>query len=182
VQPEIIAILKRGAGFAFPQGAAPSRGEEDRAEDMRAVAYAGLVKAALGEGQVEAAKEVAEALRARCSKARLELPEVKSALAAAALARPAADTPEAESEHLALDKALQADPGNSEARLGLAKLCFAKGLHAEAVDEALELLKRDKAYGSGAARTLLLDIFSALGPASPLVKEGRRKMASLLLN
>ena len=179
--PEIIQVLKRGAGVVLPKtaaGAAPQRADQERAEDVRALSYAGLVLAALHQKDFEAAKQVAEQLRGKVPKLKLELAPVKRALAAAALAMPAGD----DSELGKLEAALKSNPGNSEARLALAKVLFAQGNASRAVDEALELLKRDRAHANGAARTLLLDIFAALGATSPIVKDGRKRMSSVLLN
>lgn len=49
------------------------------------------------------------------------------------------------------------------------------------MDGALEILKRDKTWNDGAARTLLIQIFEAVGPSDPeLVKKGRARMTNYL--
>jgi putative thioredoxin len=51
-----------------------------------------------------------------------------------------------------------------------------------AIDEYLEILRRDRNWNDGAARQQLLTLFEALGPADPLVKSGRRKLSTLLFS
>lgn len=67
-----------------------------------------------------------------------------------------------------------------EARLQLALKCFQLQKFEAAMDQALEVLKRDKGWNDGAARTLLIQIFEALGPGSELAKKGRARMTNYL--
>ena len=69
--------------------------------------------------------------------------------------------------HLELDQALQKDPNDLHARLDLARLLFARGMLAQAADEALVLQKLNEAHANGAVRQLLVDIFKTLGRKSP---------------
>lgn len=194
---QIRQVLKEGAGFpALPRDA--SRDRLDLADDLRALSLAGLVRCALLDGDTVAAGEVAGVLRSKVGKSRLELPEVKSALAAAALAAPAVSTPTTavggapatRSEQglepttiESLRTRVSREPGDSAARYELAKALFAKGETREAVDEALVLLRRDRTFRDGAPRTLLIQMFDAVGDSqTDLVKEARRRMSSILLN
>lgn len=43
-----------------------------------------------------------------------------------------------------------------------------------------QILKRDKAWNSGAASQLILKIIEALGPGHPLGKKARSRMTNLL--
>jgi len=69
--------------------------------------------------------------------------------------------------HLELDQALQKDPNDLHARLDLARLLFARGMLAQAADEALVLQKLNEAHANGAVRQLLVDIFKTLGRKTP---------------
>ncbi|MFN8946773.1 MAG: tetratricopeptide repeat protein, partial [Alphaproteobacteria bacterium] len=51
-----------------------------------------------------------------------------------------------------------------------------------ALDEYLEILRRDRNWNDGAARQQLLTLFEALGAADPVVKSGRRKLSNLLFS
>lgn len=81
------------------------------------------------------------------------------------------------------DVAALAASGDLAARLKMAKMLFAKGSETDqqkAVDEALQVLKEDRAFDDGAAQKLLLQFFEVLGPTSTIVSRGRRRMASML--
>ena len=50
----------------------------------------------------------------------------------------------------------------------------------EAVDELLELFRRDREWNDGAAKAQLFKIFDALSPKDPIALNGRRKLSSLI--
>jgi putative thioredoxin len=56
----------------------------------------------------------------------------------------------------------------------------ANGQTAQAVDELLELFRRDREWNDGAAKTQLFTIFDALKPNDPIVLNGRRKLSSMI--
>ncbi len=49
-----------------------------------------------------------------------------------------------------------------------------------AIDELLELFRRDREWNDGAAKAQLFTIFDALDPKDPLVLNGRRKLSSII--
>jgi putative thioredoxin len=58
---------------------------------------------------------------------------------------------------------------------------YAQALHAsgqveEAVEQLLELFRRDREWNDGAAKTQLFTIFDALKPTDPIVQKGRRRL------
>jgi putative thioredoxin len=65
-----------------------------------------------------------------------------------------------------------ADPGNHQARFDLATALHAAGKVEEAVDELLELFRRDREWNDGAAKAQLITIFDALKPQDPIVLAG----------
>ncbi len=67
-----------------------------------------------------------------------------------------------------------------QARLQLAKLLAAARDYAGAMEQMLEVVRRDRRYGDDAGRRALLAVFDLLGPGHPLVGEYRRKLASAL--
>ena len=67
-----------------------------------------------------------------------------------------------------------------QARLQLAKLLAAARDYAGAMEQMLEVVRRDRRYGDDAGRRALLAVFELLGPGHPLVGEYRRKLASAL--
>jgi putative thioredoxin len=115
-------------------------------------------------GQLLAPEFKKEADRANALRARL------------ALAAGAADTAE-------LETRLAADANDHAARLDLAKAYAAQSRFREALDAALEVVRRDRFFGEGAGRTAMLTIFEALAGREmhdDLVREFRRKLSAAL--
>jgi putative thioredoxin len=75
---------------------------------------------------------------------------------------------------------VEASPSNLQARFDLAAALAGAGSSEAAIDEYLEILRRDRNWNDGAARQQLLTLFEALGAADPMVKAGRRKLSNLL--
>jgi putative thioredoxin len=84
----------------------------------------------------------------------------------------AAGAPEIE----ALQQALAAAPGDSKARHQLAARLVLAGDVEGALEQLLELLRRDRAYGDDAGRKGMLQVFDLLGGQGELVNRYRRLM------
>ena len=63
-------------------------------------------------------------------------------------------------------------PANHQARFDLAVALNAAGKAEEAVDQLLELFRRDREWNDGAAKTQLMTIFDALKPTGSHRPEG----------
>jgi putative thioredoxin len=135
-------------------------------------AFGGLVRANIAMG----ALDQAEAVLAQCPDKMATAPEVEAARAQLELARQA--------EHAGpvadLRAAVEAEPDNHQARLDLAQALHAAGETEAAVDELLELFRRDREWNDGAAKAQLFTIFEALKPNDPVVLNGRRKLSSMI--
>jgi len=83
-------------------------------------------------------------------------------------------------DEAALEARLAANPGDLEARLALAKLHAAKRRYGEAMEELVEIVRRDKDWRDGEARTQLLHLFTLAADEPDLVSEYRRKLATAL--
>jgi putative thioredoxin len=141
-------------------------------EPENPVAYAGLARAHIAAGNLDQAEAFLNAAPAAIAKAK----EVEAARAQVELARQAANAgPEAE-----LRAAVASDPDNHQARFDLAVALNAGGKVEEAVDELLELFRRDREWNGGAARAQLFTIFEALKPQDPIVLKGRRRLSSMI--
>lgn len=141
-------------------------------EPDNAAAYGGLVRAHLAMDNLDQAEGLIAAAPASVAKSK-ELDAVRAQLE---LARQAASAgPEAE-----LRAAVQADPANHQARFDLAAALLAAGNPKEAVDELLELFRRDREWNGGAAKSQLFTIFEALKPQDPIVLSGRRRLSSMI--
>lgn len=79
-----------------------------------------------------------------------------------------------------LQKRIAENPEDSAARLALARLYIAQSQPAKAMDELLELVRRDRKFEDDVARKTMLQLFSVLGSEHPLVGEYRRKLAGAL--
>jgi putative thioredoxin len=78
-----------------------------------------------------------------------------------------------------LESRISRNETDHEARLELARLHAGKRRYREAMDALLEIVRRDKNWREGAARTELLHLFT-LAPDAELVSEYRRKLATAL--
>jgi putative thioredoxin len=79
-----------------------------------------------------------------------------------------------------LAKRVQQNPSDLEARLALAGAYAARKAWREAMDELLEIIRRNKSWRDGEARRQMLALFNLAASESALVSEYRRKLASAL--
>lgn len=135
-------------------------------------AYAGLIRAHLALGDVDRAEAILNAAPKEFDNA----PELDAARAQVMLARQSESAgPIAE-----LKAVVDADPANLQARFDYAVALHAAGQTADAVNELLEIFRKDKEWNEGAAKTQLFQIFDALKPNDPIVLNGRRKLSSMI--
>lgn len=141
-------------------------------EPENVAATSGLARAHLALGQIDQAENILNLAPDAIAKS----PELEAVRAQIALARQAADAgPLAD-----LQAAVAADPANHQARFDYATALHAAGQVQEAVDELLELFRRDREWNNAAAKTQLFTIFDALKPQDPIALNGRRKLSSLI--
>ena len=161
-------MLTEGAAVDAAETFAAILGEEPE----NPVAYAGLVRSHIALGNLDQADAFLTAAPAALAKAK----ELDAARAQLELARQAANAgPEAE-----LRAAVEANPNDHQARFDLAAALLAADKPGEAVDQLLDLFRRDREWNDGAARTQLFTIFDALKPQDPIVLSGRRRLSSMI--
>ena len=107
-----------------------------------------------------------------------ETDEVKSAIAALELA----ETPVDEGEIAELKQKVEANPDDFEARMQLAEKLNAAGRRAEAMEQLLAIIEKDRSWNDEAARKQLLKFFEAWGPSDPMTVEGRKKLSAILFS
>jgi len=162
------AMLAEGAAMDALQTFAAILGEEAD----NAAAYGGLIRAHLALGEADKAKSLIDNAPEGISGS----PELEAAKAQLALAEQAADAgPVAE-----LRAKVDADPDDHQSRFDLAQALHASGEVEEAVNELLELFRRDREWNEGAAKAQLFTIFDAHKPQDPIVLNGRRKLSSMI--
>jgi len=79
-----------------------------------------------------------------------------------------------------LAERVTANPDDLASRQLLGAACAAKGDYATALEQFFEIMKRDRRFDDDVGRRSLLNVFTLLGDEHELVKQYRRKMASLL--
>jgi putative thioredoxin len=141
-------------------------------EPENATALAGLARAHIALGELDQAEAVLNAAGPAMAKS----PLLEAVRAQIALARQAAKAgPLAD-----LSAAVAANPADHQARFDYALALHAAGQVQEAVDELLELFRRDREWNEGAAKAQLFTIFDALTPQDPIALTGRRRLSSLI--
>ncbi len=144
-------------------------------EETNEVAIAGLLRCLIGLNDLEGARQMLESLSEELtSSAAIE--DVAKRLA---FAEKAAEHAGALSE---LQAAVDAEPENMQKRYDLATAQFGAGMSEDAITHLLNMIRKDRNWNGDAARLQLLEIFAALGPTAPEVKEGRKQLSSLLFS
>jgi len=143
------------------------------AEDSGNVqALAGLARTYVETGSIEQAKQTLAMV-----------PEAKRNEAAVAAARAALEVAEQASAVgpiAELEHKVQANPLDHQARFDLAVALNAKGQRAEAVDQLMEIVKRDRKWNDDGARKQLVQFFEAWGPTDESTINGRKRLSSVL--
>ncbi|WP_424941233.1 thioredoxin [Aliiroseovarius sp. S253] len=137
-----------------------------------AAAYAGLARTHLAVDNADDAEATLNGAPAEISDA----PELEAVRAQIELARQAESAgPLAE-----LRTAVDANPDDHQSRFDLAIAMNADGDVQGAVDELLELFRRDRDWNDAAAKQQLFTIFDALDAKDPIALTGRRKLSSMI--
>ena len=134
--------------------------------------YIGLMKSHIALGDLDQAEAILNGMPLEIS----QKPEVESVHAQLELAKQALDAGPISD----LAKLVEKNPDDHEARFKLAQALHGSGQVEDAVDQLLELFKRDKEWNDEAAKSQLFVIFEALEPNNPIVLNGRRKLSSLI--
>lgn len=171
---EALAQAKEALEAGDTQTASEIYGEILQAdpENLNAAAYAGLVRCLIVSDDLARAKQMLDKVPEQIAKDK-EIAAVRSALEVAEQAANAGPIPE-------LTEKVARNPDDHESRFDLALALFAAGKREAAVDELLELVRRDRAWNDEAARKQLVKFFEAFGPTDPLTVQTRRRLSSIL--
>jgi putative thioredoxin len=172
---EVLAVGAEALAAGDFAMAAQAYGHVLQDEPGHPQAVAGLARAYLMGGDTERAKSTLLMVRPdgvqdeaiRAVEAELKLRETPA--------------PEA-AETAALRARLATDPKDHQARYDLAMALDAAGDREGAVNELLELVRRDRKWNEDAARKQLVVLFEAMGPADPRTLDGRRRLSGLLFS
>jgi putative thioredoxin len=142
-------------------------------DPKNAAAIAGLAKCHIGAGNFAEARKVLERASADLA--------TNAAIAAARTALELAEqSKQSASQSGELRRRLEQNPNDHQARLDLAMALYGGGQRDQAIDELLEVIRRDRRWNEEAARKQLVKLFEALGPTDPLTISARRRLSSLL--
>jgi putative thioredoxin len=170
--------LLKGADEALAKGDAATAANlyaQVLAQDSANVAaLAGLARSYVRTGAIEQAKQTLALV-----------PEAKRNDATVAAARAALDLAEqaqAVGPLAELEKKVAADPLDHQARFDLAVALNSKGRRAEAVDNLIEIVRRDRVWKEDGARKQLVQFFEAWGPTDEATVNGRKRLSSILFS
>ncbi len=137
-------------------------------------AAAGMIRTAMATGDTAAAKKIVDGLPAEAA-ATGDVAAAVSAVELAEQSSASGDVPE-------LTRKLAGNENDHDTRFELAVALYGAGRNEDAVEELLELARRDKNWNDEAARKQLMKIFDALGPTHPLTVSARRQLSSILFS
>jgi putative thioredoxin len=137
-------------------------------------ALAGLARSYVLTGAIEQAKQTLALV-----------PEGKRNEAAVAAARAALEVAE-QAKSVGpvgeLEAKVAANPLDHQARFDLAVALNSKGRRQEAVDNLIEIVKRDRKWNDDGARKQLVQFFEAWGPTDEATVNGRKRLSSVLFS
>ena len=166
---QLLDMAEESTGLQDWGGAAQAYAHVLQLEPENEKAIAGMASVYLAGGDAEQARQTI-AMAPDPSKE----PAVNAVRAQLSLgSAPVAETAQIESR-------LSVDPNDHQARFDLAETLAGSGQLEAAVDHLLRIVAADRDWNDQAARKKLLTVFEAAGPGSPIARDGRRKLSSIL--
>jgi putative thioredoxin len=176
-EPNVAEILQEAEAVLAEgdaAGAAQIYAEVLSHDSTNIPALAGLAKCYVTSGAIEQAKQTL----AMVPESRRNDAAVKAVQAAIELAEQAqAVGPVAE-----LEQKVAANPLDHQARFDLATALNAQGKRAEATEQLLQIVRRDRKWNDDGARKQLVQFFEAWGGADEATVEGRKRLSTILFS
>ena len=174
-EPNVEEVLKEAEAVLAdgdPATAAQIYAEVLATDATNIAALAGLAKTYVATGAIDQAKQTL----AMVPESKRNDAAVKAVQASIDLAEQAKSVgPVTE-----LEQKVAANPLDHQARFDLATALNASGKRAEATQQLLEIVKRDRKWNEDGARKQLVQFFEAWGPTDEATVNGRRKLSSIL--
>jgi putative thioredoxin len=143
-------------------------------DPANAIAYAGLMRCLIEAGDMAAAKDMlAKAPTAIAANKALDSVRATIELA---------DQAAAKGSYADIKIKVDQNPADHQGRFDLALAYYAAGQKEQAVDELLEIIRRQRSWNEDAARKQLVKFFEAFGPTDPLTISARRRLSSILFS
>ncbi|GEO16221.1 thioredoxin [Microvirga aerophila] len=169
---EILAEADRLAAEGDAGGAAELYAAVLSQDPENIAALAALAKLHVDLGDLENARRLLE----MAPPAKANDPAILGARAAIELAEQAGSLGDVAD----LQRKVEADPQDHQARFDLAIALNARNRRQEAADQLLEIVRRDRNWNEDGARKQLVQFFEAWGPMDEMTLAGRRKLSSIL--
>jgi putative thioredoxin len=169
---EILAEADRLAAEGDAGGAAELYAAVLSQDPENAPALAALAKLHVELGDLEGARRLLDAAPA----AKAKDPAILGARAAIELAEQAGSL----GDIAELQRTVEADPLDHQARFDLAIALNARNRREEAANHLLEIIRRDRNWNDDGARKQLVQFFEAWGPMDEMTLAGRRRLSSIL--
>ena len=172
---EALALAKESMAAGDTARAANIFAQVVQHEPGNVDALAGLARIALAKQDLKQARAMLEKIPAEHA----NHAEVAAARAGLELAEAGAQAAGAVGE---LKTRLERNAADHQARFDLASALFASGEREAAVDQLLELVRRDREWNEQAARKQLVKFFEAIGLGDPLTVQSRKRLSSILFS
>ena len=143
-----------------------------QAEPDNLAALGGLVRCFVALGELKQARGLLVGLTAAQEK--------DAAISGARAALDLAEQAESLGQPSDLSRRLERDPNDHQTRFDLAVALNARGDRMGAVEQLLEIVRRDRSWNDEAARKQLVQFFEAWGAKDPAAVKGRQRLSSLL--
>jgi len=138
-------------------------------------AWGGLIKSLIALGREDDAEQALSRVPDKIS----EHAEISAARSTLLLTRQGR---EATAKLQSFQDRLAADPKDHEARYELATALNAMNEREQAAEALLEIIRLDRGWNDGAARTRLLEFFESWGSEEPVTGTARRRLSSILFS
>jgi putative thioredoxin len=171
---EIIAAAEKSVAEGDLSQAAELYAGALAEDETSAKAMGGLIRCYVDMDMLEQAKQLLSAVK----------PEMAgdAAIQGARAAIEAKEAAAALGDVAPLIAAVEANPGDHQARIDLAIALNANGEREQATDHLIASIRKDRAWNEGAARKQLLTFFEAWGHDDDFTVAGRRKLSAVLFS
>jgi putative thioredoxin len=173
---EVLAMAAEAFAAGDIGAAAQAYGHVLQDDPGNPKAVAGLATCYLKSGDIERAKTTLQLVRPDGAAD----DAIRAAEAELKLLESATQAPRGEVE--VLKAKLTADANDHQARFDLAQALDAGGDREAALNELLEIVRRDRKWNDDGARKHIVTLFEAMGPTDPRTLDARRKLSTLLFS
>jgi putative thioredoxin len=173
-EKDLLKSADEALGKGDAAGAAELYAQVLAQDSGNVAALAGLARSYVRTGAIEQAKQTLALV-----------PEAKrndSAVAAARAALEVAEQAKSVGPLSELEQKVAANPLDHQTRFDLAVALNSKGRRVEAVDNLIEIVKRDRKWNDDGARKQLVQFFEAWGPTDEATVNGRKRLSSILFS